>query len=1304
MEETFSNFPSNGILPKKETGALSFLSKYPNFDGKGVLIAILDTGVDPGAPGLKVTSDNKPKIVDLIDATGAGDVNISVVRKVENEHLLGLSGRKLKVPREWKNPSGDFHLGIKSVYDLCSTSLRDRYKKERKEKQWQPLNDDAIFQIQNKLNEFEAKKTEEQVKKNDDEKLKSNDLNDLLNSLTKEDLQTQLELLKDLENKIKDIGPVYDCIVWNDGDTWRACIDTTEKGDLENCKVLTNYKDSFEYGTFSYIDMLNYSVRILPDEKILQIVTDSSSHGTHVASIATGYYPDNPELNGVAPGAQIISIKIGDNRINGMETAFALVNACRHVAEYKCDLVNYSFGEPVCLTNLGPALVAVKELVEKFGVIFVTSAGNNGPGIETVGAPGGSIPTVISVAAYVSNDMLKAEHSLLGNGSSMLFSWSSRGPCIDGSWGVSVAAPGGAFAAVPNWSQRGTQLMSGTSMASPNCCGCLALILSGLKSNEIEFNPFGVKRAIENTAIQVDEPIGCGAGLIQVERAYDYLADYKDSIFQKIHFDIKYLGKPKNLKGIYLKNDDELTETRDYLIVIEPVFFENVTRSYLVNESIENDENLLNVQKDRISLSRKLVLSLENGESLKSFIDYPEHLYLVNSTRQFHIRIRANELEEGRHYFAQLKAFDLEDPKRACLFRIPITIVKPFVFDGKKSLNDYEIEFKNASFKQGQIYRHFIRAPLTATHAELTLNTDQNGSTRDHAPLFYTQTFTLENFRTPADQAVEEIYRLNNTNELKLKFKVQSNKIVQVTIAKNWSNIGHCTASYKIRLNGLYPRNGNELCAMSSQSFKIDVGSYLRNEDCDPSVSYKHLVQPLRPHEYHIEIVKPSMGVIKPIYQLILTYNFHQNKSGDVGCEIPVLSNYLYENEFQSIFWMIYESNSKRLVLSGDAFPVIYKYSKTLEKGDYVIRLFVRHEKIDLLEKLKETSLYLRHSISSISQDVYTSQLGVVKGTGKKSGSEKIQKNTENSFYLQPISDDKLPKGATNGHFLLGELSLFKDSAANKVDNFRIMYQINSHGKKAEKHAAKKVETSDSNVKVKSEEEKLKEAVRDVQVSYIQKVENLFETLRLEHENHIPIYINRIQYLEKKISNLAKNESEKKLALFNEIIELSKTALSKINLDSLLKFLGEKHHDSNDETKKVLESQKGWTIDLLVFQGLYLIEKQLIEKYGDLDDDDDNNFKAIELTEELRFVYRFIQKFIDISDEKASKFVLKLYLHLRLFAKSLKTLFKQLEDKPGTKSIDQTILNVLRELNLRHAVRYHENNLSIKYQSKYVNF
>lgn len=59
-------FPVSGLLPKEEIQALSFIQKYgEKYDGRGVRVAVLDTGVDPAAAGL-----GGGKVVDLIDATG----------------------------------------------------------------------------------------------------------------------------------------------------------------------------------------------------------------------------------------------------------------------------------------------------------------------------------------------------------------------------------------------------------------------------------------------------------------------------------------------------------------------------------------------------------------------------------------------------------------------------------------------------------------------------------------------------------------------------------------------------------------------------------------------------------------------------------------------------------------------------------------------------------------------------------------------------------------------------------------------------------------------------------------------------------------------------------------------------------------------------------------------------------------------------------------------------------------------------------------------------------------------------------
>lgn len=241
----------------------------------------------------------------------------------------------------------------------------------------------------------------------------------------------------------KDPGYFIDCIVFHDGTNWRAAIDVEGTGNLTDFKPMTNYKTELQYSKFCNDSLLSYSVNIFDHGETLSIVAlGAGSHGTHVAAITAAYLPEQPELNGVAPGAQIISLKIGDHRLGSDEVGQSLVRALTELTRLDVDLANMSYGEPFTFYNVGRFNDLLKECINKTGVVFCTSAGNSGPAMNTVGAPGGSTEGVISVGAFVDPTLMESSHSMLENVNQQPYTWSSRGPVSSGHVGYHVYAPG----------------------------------------------------------------------------------------------------------------------------------------------------------------------------------------------------------------------------------------------------------------------------------------------------------------------------------------------------------------------------------------------------------------------------------------------------------------------------------------------------------------------------------------------------------------------------------------------------------------------------------------------------------------------------------------------------------------------------------------------------------------------------------------------------------------------------------------------------------------------------------------------
>ena len=255
---------------------------------------------------------------------------------------------------------------------------------------------------------------------------------------------------------------------------------------------------------------------------------DNNSHGTHVTSTVIGYLFRGVPVNGVAPKANIIPVKVLNQ--NGRGWSSVIAEAITYIGDLKAGplagspvVVNMSLG--------GPILDAVEQAAITYaiaqGVIIVASAGNEGE--DGMGFPGAYAPVISAAASGWVGEWKSCPNTLFGlpgqpeiipaaswwNGCDVadptvaddfyITDFSSR--ALTGQ-DLDVAAPG-SWVVGPFQLQQGQLsffFLGGTSMASPHVAGIAALMA--------QKNPALTATQAENILTANAIPMGAGCRMV----------------------------------------------------------------------------------------------------------------------------------------------------------------------------------------------------------------------------------------------------------------------------------------------------------------------------------------------------------------------------------------------------------------------------------------------------------------------------------------------------------------------------------------------------------------------------------------------------------------------------------------------------------------------------------------------------------------------------------------------------------------------------------------------------------------------
>ncbi|MFJ9894931.1 S8 family serine peptidase [Streptomyces sp. NPDC091280] len=467
----------NPYNPSFETGAVDFVKKNPKADGRGITIGILDSGVDLGHPALQKTTTGERKIVDWVTATDP----ITDGDQTWRPMVTAVSGPTFTYGGStWTAPAGSYEIStFKESYTTGGDAAGDANRDGDTTDSWGVLYDPAAGTV---------------------------------------------------------------------------TVDLNNNHDFGDDTPMKPYKDGYQIGYFGtdnpatdVVERQPFVVQIRKDVPMdpyggswvgktadfVNIGVIESEHGTHVAGITAANGLFGGKMNGAAPGAKIVSSRActwtgGCTNVALMEGMIDLV------ANHGVDIVNMSIGGLPALNDGNNARAALyTRLIDTYGVQLVISAGNSGPGANTIGDPG-LADKVISVGAAISKETWAANYGSQVEKKYQLLPFSSRGPREDGGFTPTLVAPGAAINTTQTWlpgspvAEAGYQLpagysmLQGTSMASPQAAGASALLLSAAKQRHIALTPATLRTALTSTAHHIKgvQAYEEGAGRIDIVDAW----------------------------------------------------------------------------------------------------------------------------------------------------------------------------------------------------------------------------------------------------------------------------------------------------------------------------------------------------------------------------------------------------------------------------------------------------------------------------------------------------------------------------------------------------------------------------------------------------------------------------------------------------------------------------------------------------------------------------------------------------------------------------------------------------------------